>query len=202
MEKPNFNDDSDAGRVNPFLDDEVEWVGYGRQPWGRNIRAKKKFERGGKFREWENKQGITVSWEQMPGWNLSAEGRYGMLCVIAMVSERWQAWNIEHLRKATEATGTSSVNTEGWENADDWVDVIAQKTFSPDKDFRFADGDWFGLMIVPHPDAKPKTQDVRTDILPVQYRGEEEPPPNGDYEKGYNDGIAAAIDAIEKLRKK
>jgi hypothetical protein len=207
MNQPPFNVESNAGRNNAFLA-QVEWRGLGRRPWGPSIRSKRKFARGGKFEERADKQGITVSYEKM-SWNLTpidtdgGGGHFGMLCIIAHIKGRWFAWNIEYLRKATEETSTSSVNTNGWPSRD-WVElVMSDKRFAPDEadGFRFADGDWFGFMIVPHPDAEPKVQNVRTDILPVRYEGEDTPPPPGEYEKGWNEALAAAVRAAEALRK-
>lgn len=204
MNKPPFNVESNAGRNNAFLE-QVEWKGLGRRPWGPNIRSKRKFARGGKFKERDDKQGITVSYEKV-GWNLSpitegGGGHFGMLAIIALIEGDWYAWNIEYLRKSTEATETSSVNTEGWPSRD-WVElVMTHKRFAPDvaEGFRFADGDWFGFMIVPHPEAEPKVQDVRTDILPVRYEGDEEPPPPvGD---DWNDALDAGIAALQKLKR-
>jgi len=178
MNRPDFNSAT-------FLQT-VTWVGEGRNPYSPDYTVKRRFDPtapkgGGELVEWVDRQGITVTWAPVE-WNLTpilpdgGGGHFGMLTLIANVRGRWFSWNIEYLRKSTENTGTSSVNTDGWDGARDWVDVIARKIYAPDKTFRFADGDWFGLCVVPHPKAEPYQQNVRTDILTAQYRG---PGPEG-----------------------
>lgn len=170
MDRPDFNSQE-------FID-KIKWFGPGRNPFGSNFRVKKKMERGGSFEVQDNHQQIRVTYEEASDWNLSpilpdgGGGHFGFLVVVAWVSRlgRWCSWNIEHLRLSTERTSTSSVNTKGWPEARDWVDVIAQKTNSPDSKFRFADKDWFGLAIVAHPDGEPHQSNVRSDIFRVRYR--------------------------------